>query len=66
MAKLPKYKQDEIVDDLVVGMDTLEEEEHEELYEQLDREHKGQVDEAARRYAANAIGDEHWDSDEVG
>ena len=47
-------------------MDTLEEDEYDELYDQLDRDHKGEVDEAAREFAANAIGDEHWDSDDVG
>jgi hypothetical protein len=32
----------------------------------LDDEHKAEAYEDARDFAATAVGDEHWDSDEVG
>ncbi|WHP16615.1 hypothetical protein [Cellulomonas sp. ES6] len=35
----------------------------ETLYDQLDAEHRSQVDDMIREYADNAVGDEHWDSD---
>lgn len=56
-------QQDEIVENLCGGMETLEAEEFDEFYDQLDRDHQREVDVAAREFADNAVGDEHWDSD---
>lgn len=61
---LSRHEQDQIVVNLVVGIETLDEEEFEGLYAQLDFDHRGEVDQSIREFADNAIGDEHWDSDE--
>ncbi len=60
---LSKDEQDQIVVDLAVGIETLSEEEFEELYNQLDVDHQMEVDQDIREFADNAVGDEHWDSD---
>lgn len=61
---LSKDQQDAIVVDLSVNISALSEEEFEDLYRQLDAEHQLQVDADVRRFADDAVGDEHWDSDD--
>jgi hypothetical protein len=63
MARLSKAEQDEIVEQLVSGIETMDGDEWDELRDRLDDEHQRQVDDAAREFAADAIGSEHWDSD---
>lgn len=63
MAGLPKDQQDEIVNKLAAEIGTLEEDEWDALYDQLDRDHKDEADDIAREFADDAVGDEHWDSD---
>lgn len=63
MSELSKNEQDQIVVTLAVDGPSMEEEEFEALYEQLDIEHQMEVDQDVRDYADNAVGDEHWDSD---
>lgn len=60
---LSKDEQDQIVVDLAVGIETLSEEEFEDLYNQLDVDHQMEVDQDVREFADSAVGDEHWDSD---
>lgn len=60
---LSKDQQDAIVIDLAVGIETMDEAEFEELYNQLDADHQMQVNDDVRSFADNAVGDEHWDSD---
>jgi hypothetical protein len=65
MAKSPKWvKQEEIVATLINNMETMDFEEFEKLFNQLDDKHKAEVDQSIRNFANNAIGDEHWDSDD--
>ncbi|MER6354633.1 hypothetical protein ABT186_23145 [Streptomyces sp. NPDC001634] len=54
-------EQESIVADLINGIETLTEEEHEELYKQLDADHQMEVDEAVRNFANNAVGSDDWD-----
>lgn len=61
--KLSKGAQEDIVQQLEVGMETLEEEEFNELFEQLDDHHKMKVRDSMREFADDAIGTSHWDSD---
>ena len=56
-------EQDTIVGELIEGIEILEEDEFDALYNQLDFGHRDQVDVAIRQFADNAVGDEHWDSD---
>lgn len=64
MAESPEWvEQEEIVAALVNGMETMDKEEFDDLYNQLDTEHKLEVDQSIREFADNAVGDEHWDSD---
>jgi hypothetical protein len=44
-------------------MESLGEEEFDDLYDQLDAKHQMEVDQSVRDFADNAIGSEHWDSD---
>lgn len=60
---LSKDEQDQIVVDLAVDIETLSEEEFDDLYQQLDVDHRMEVDQDIREFADNAVGDEHWDSD---
>lgn len=64
MSDLSDIEQEQIVVDLAVGVETLSEEEFDDLYGQLDVDHQMQVDENLREFANNAVGDEHWDSDD--
>lgn len=63
-SKLSWEDQDQIVNELCTGIESLEESEFDRLYDQLDIYHKGEVDDAVRRFADNAVGDTHWDSDD--
>ena len=58
--KLSKIQQEQIVVDLTVEMETMDENEFEDLYNQLDIEHQMQVDQAASGFADNAIGSSSW------
>ncbi|MFC8921715.1 hypothetical protein [Cellulosimicrobium sp. NPDC057127] len=60
---LSQDEQDTIVGELIEGIETLDEDESDALYDQLDADHQMRVDAAVRRFADNAVGDEHWDSD---
>lgn len=62
--RLSKAQQDGIVVDLVTGLETLDEGEFDDLYEQLDADHQSEVDRSVREFADNAVGSEHWDSDD--
>ena len=62
--KLSKGMQDQIVVELVTSMETMDSDEFEELYSQLDIDHQMDVDQSIREFANNAIGSEHWDSDD--
>ncbi len=61
---LSRDEQDTIVGQIgeILGRDG-DEDEIDALYDQLDAEHRSQVDDMIREYADNAVGDEHWDSD---
>lgn len=61
---LSRDEQDTIVGQIgeSLGRDG-DEDEIDALYDQLDAEHRSQVDDMIREYADNAVGDEHWDSD---
>lgn len=61
--KLTKAQQDGIVGELAEGMESLSEEEIDDLYNQLDVARQMEVDQSIREFADNAIGSEHWDSD---
>jgi hypothetical protein len=61
--RLSKAEQHEIVVELATGVESLSEEEFDDLYDQLDAEHRIEVDQSVRDFADNAIGSEHWDSD---
>ena len=63
MGDLSEIEQEQIVGDLAVGVETLNDEEFDDLYNQLDVDHQMQVDDNLREFANNAVGDEHWDSD---
>ena len=58
------YNDEEEVMDLITNMETMDSDEFMERYEQLDADDKIAVDDAIREFAANAIGDDHWDSDD--
>lgn len=62
--KVGKNEQDTIVSQLGVGLESLSEEEFDELYEQLDAEHQIERNDSVREFADNAIGSTTWDSDE--
>ncbi|WP_391204431.1 hypothetical protein [Psychrobacillus sp. L4] len=63
---LSQYKQAKIVEKLTSNLDEtdIEADFDEESYNQLDDAHKIQVDDAIREFADDAVGSEHWDSDE--
>jgi hypothetical protein len=63
--KKAEVDQDELRDRLVDSFHdgTLESDEYDALYEQLDIDHKIEVGDAAREFAADAVGDDHWQSD---
>jgi hypothetical protein len=54
--KLTKTIQKQIVEDLIVGMETMEEEEFDGLYNQLDAGYQIKVDEATEKFACGACG----------
>jgi hypothetical protein len=61
--RVSKAEQDEIVAELTGGFDTFEPQEFEDLYDQLDSDHRTEVDQSLREFVDSAVGDEHWDSD---
>lgn len=63
MDDFSEAEQEQIVVELAVGVETLSEE-FDDLYSQLDVDHQMQVDENLQKFANNAVGDEHWDSDD--
>lgn len=63
MTRLSKAAQDEIVVNLAVDGPNLTEDEFDELYNQLDADHKREVRHNTREFVDNAVGSEHWDSD---
>lgn len=62
--ELSSDEQDNLVGELAEGIESLSDEEFDERYEQLDADHKMEVDQRVRAFADNAVGDEHWDSDQ--
>jgi uncharacterized NAD-dependent epimerase/dehydratase family protein len=62
--KLTKVQQEQMVVEIACNMETMSEEEFDYLYNQLDVDYQMQVDDDVREFADNAVGDEHWDSDE--
>jgi hypothetical protein len=63
MGKLSNIEQNEIVNQLGAGLESLTEEEFDDLYDQLDSSHQTEVNQEIRTFADNAVGSEHWDSD---
>ena len=61
--RITKAEQSGIVAELIEGLETLSQEEFDGLYNQLDIDHQMEVDQSVREFADNAVGDEHWDSD---
>lgn len=61
---LSEAEQDAIVTELAANIESLSEEECEHLYRQLNVDHQVRVDDNIRSFADNAVGDEHWDSDD--
>ncbi|GMR70826.1 MULTISPECIES: hypothetical protein [Lactobacillales] len=49
---------------LINNLEELDEEEFDKIYNKLDVYDRDEVDDAIREFADQAIGDEHWDSDE--
>ena len=49
---------------LINNLEELDEEEFDQIYNKLDVYDRYEVDDAIREFADQAIGDEHWDSDE--
>jgi hypothetical protein len=49
---------------LMNHLEELDEEEFDRIYNQLNIYDQDEVDDAVREFADQAIGDEHWDSDE--
>lgn len=64
MGRLTKAEQDTIVGELTTDIGSLSDEESDALYNQLDAAHRLEVDQSIRMFADNAVGDEHWDSDD--
>lgn len=63
MGRLSNTEQNEIVNQLGAGLESLSEEEFDALYAQLDSNHQVEVNQEIREFADNAVGSEHWDSD---
>lgn len=49
---------------LINNLEELDEEEFDKIYNKLNIYDRDEVDDAIREFADQAIGDEHWDSDE--
>lgn len=54
-------RQDIIVDQ--VNFETIGTDELEAVFQQLDADHQAMLNEKIRKFADDAVGDEHWDSD---
>lgn len=63
MARLRKYEQDSIVNELLGNPAQWSEEEFKEKYDQLDAKHQAEVDEGITQYANDAVGSDDWDQD---
>lgn len=63
-SKLSDDEQNEIVNQLAAGLGSMDEDEFDSLYEQLDSAHQSEVNSDIREYADNAVGSDTWDSDE--
>lgn len=61
--QVSEVEQNDIVAELIEGFDTFEPQEFEDLYDQLDSDHRMEVDQSLREWVDGAVGDEHWDSD---
>ena len=57
-------EQDELVNDIVSQLDSLDDEGLDSAFEKLDAESTVALGQAVREYADNAVGDPNWDSDE--
>ena len=62
--KLTQVQQAQLVIEITTSLDSMDYEEIEPLLEDLDVEHQLQVSDAIREFADNAVGSEHWDSDD--
>ena len=63
--ELSSDEQDELVLDIATRLDGgLDDDELDNAFEKLDAAHRAELGQAVREYADNAVGDEHWDSDE--
>lgn len=58
------YNDEEEIMVLISNMETMDSDEFMERYDRLDADDKIAVDDAIREFAANAIGDDYWDSDD--
>jgi hypothetical protein len=54
-------EQEELVVILSTSIETMPEDEFEASYQQLDRDHQWEVDDAIREFANNAVGSDTWD-----
>ena len=62
--QLSNNEQDEIVVQLTTNLGgMIEDDEFEALFEQLDVDHRLEVNDAIREFANNAVGSDHWESD---
>lgn len=57
-------KQKKNADKLIDEMETMDENDFDYLYNQLDADYQLYVDRAVREFADAAVGSEHWDSDD--
>jgi len=58
--KLSKAEQDDIVVTLAVDVETLDSDEYDDLFEQLDDDHKSQAQDNLAQWADDAVGDTDW------
>lgn len=56
--------QDQLTDEITANLETMDSDEFESKYQELDVDHQIVVDEAIRRFANAAVGVDYWDSDE--
>ena len=63
MPKLSRLEQEELVVELICGMETMDEDEWEEKYDMLSPRNQAKVDEATLDFADSAVGSSSWRSD---
>lgn len=63
MPKLSRWEQEELVVELICGIETIDEDEWEEKYDMLSPRNQAKVDEASLKFADNAVGSSSWRSD---